>query len=238
MGVDMTDLFIGLLTHAQTGFPKSRGAEGLMAQVAGELEELGISTTTHVEDRDLAVEIPDLSTEQLAESQRYLLDVQRAWASYCSRGAIKLRLRQWVGGLRGSIEPATASQARRLLNIELAHLELMSASVSAGAEFTLIVEDDADCTDIAALACDLHEMLTRPSPPYMSHVSTSFSPKELGIESLVDSVEQEWSNGEEELRFKRPVTNTVCATVYGLTIRQLKCIVLKKNQPTMKSKHY
>ncbi len=210
----MTGLFIGLVTHAQTGFPNSRGAEGLMAQLAGELEELGISTTTHVEDRDLAVGIPDLSTEKLAESQRYLLDVQRAWASYCSRGAIKLRLRQWVGGLRGSIEPATASQARRLLNIELAHLELISASLSTGADFILIVEDDADCSDIRALARDLHSLLTRPSAPYMAHVSTSFSPKELGIESLADSVARQWSNGGKEFRLKRPVTNTVCATVY------------------------
>ncbi len=210
----MNGLFIGLVTHPRTRFPDSRGADGLIAHLAGALTPLGVATTTHVEDRDLAAEMPELSESELADSQRYLLDVQRAWASYCSRGGAKLRLQQWVGGLRDSIEPATASQARRLLNIELAHLELMSASVSAGAEFTLIVEDDADCTDIAALACDLHEMLTRPSPPYMSHVSTSFSPKELGIESLVDSVEQEWSNGEEELRFKRPVTNTVCATVY------------------------
>jgi len=207
-------LFIGLVTHPRTRFPDSRGSDGLMVQLAGALEPLGISTTTHVEDRDLAAGMPELSESELADSQRYLLDVQRAWASYCSRGGTKLRLEQWVGGLRGSIEPATASQARRLLNIELAHVELMSASVSAGAEFTLILEDDADCSDVGALARDLHEMLTRPSPPYMAHVSTSFSPKELSIESLVDSVERQWSEGGKEFRLKRPVTNTVCATVY------------------------
>ena len=210
----MSGLFIGLVTHPRTRFPASLGADGLMTQLAGALEPLGISTTTHVEDRDLASGIPDLTAEELADSQRYLLDVQRAWASYCSHGGAKFRLQQWVGGLRGSIEPATASQARRLLNIELAHVELMSASVSAGAEFTLIVEDDADCSDIAALARDLHLLLTRPSAPYMSHVSTSFSLKELGTESLVESVECQWSNGGKELRLKRPVTNTVCATVY------------------------
>lgn len=210
----MTGLFIGLVTHPRTGFPDSRSADGLMVQLASALEPLGISTTTHVEDCDLAAGIPDLSAEELAGSQRYLVDVQREWASYCSRGEAKLRLQQWVGGLRGSIEPATASLARRLLNIELAHLELMSASLSTGAEFTLIVEDDADCSDIAALARDLHSLLTRSAAPYMAHVSTSFSPKELGIESLVDSVAHQWLSGGKELRLKRPVTNTVCATVY------------------------
>ena len=210
----MSGLFIGLVTHPRTRFPDSRGSDGLMAQLAGAFEQLGVATTTHIEDRDLAAGIPDLSAEELADSQRYLLDVQRAWASYCSRGGTKLRLQQWVGGLRGSIEPATAAQARRLLNIEFAHVDLMSASVSAGAEFTLIVEDDADCSDIAALARDIHSLLARTSAPYMSHVSTSFSPEELGIESLVDSVEGQWSNGGKELRLKRPVTNTVCATVY------------------------
>lgn len=210
----MSGLFIGLVTHPRTRFPESRGADGLMAQLAGALEPLGISTTTQVEDRNLAAGIPDLSAEELANSQRYLLDVQRAWASYCSRGGAKLWLQQWVGGLRGLIEPSTASQARRLINIELAHLELMSATLAADAEFTLILEDDADCSNIAALARDLHLLLTRRSAPYMSHVSTSFSPKELGIESLVDSVERQWSDGGKELRLKRPVTNTVCATVY------------------------
>lgn len=212
--MDVSGLFIGLVTHPRTRFPDSRGGDGLMAQLAGALEPLGISTTTQVEDRDLAAGIPDLSAEDLADSQRYLLDVQRAWASYCSRGGAKLRLQQWVGAIRGSIEPATALQARRLLNIELAHVELMSASLSAGAEFTLIVEDDADCSDIGALARDLHSLLTRSSAPYMAHVSTSFSPEELGIESIVDSVGRQWSNGGKELRLKRPVTNTVCTTVY------------------------
>ncbi len=210
----MNGLFIGLVTHPRTRFPDSRGADGLIAHLAGALTPLRVATTTHVEDRDLAAEMPELSESELADSQRYLLDVQRAWASYCSRGAIKLRLRQWVGGLRGSIEPATASRARRLLNIELAHLELMSASLSTGADFTLIVEDDADCSDTQALARDLHSLLTQPSAPYMAHVSTSFSPQELGTEGLVDSVERQWSNGGNELRLKRPVTNTVCATVY------------------------
>jgi len=207
-------LFIGLVTHPRTRFSDSHGADGLMAQLTGALEPLGISPTTHIEDRDLAAGMPDLSEDDLAESRRHLLEVQRAWATYCERGGTIIRLQQWLGALRGSIEPATASQARRLLNIELAHLELMSASLSAGAEFTLVVEDDADCSDVGSLARDLHEMLTRPSAPYMSHVSTSFSPRELGIEGLVDSVEREWSNGGKELRLKRPVTNTVCATVY------------------------
>ena len=214
MGVDVSGLFIGLVTHPRTGFPDSRGADGLMVQLASALQPLGISTTTHVEDRDLAEGIPGLSAEELAGSQRYLLDVQREWASYCSRGGAKLRLQQWAGGMRGPIEPATASQARRLLNIELAHLELMSASLSADSEFTLIAEDDADCSDIGALARDLHSLFTRSSAPYMAHVSTSFSPKQLGITGLVDSVEREWANGGKEFRLKRPVTNTVCATVY------------------------
>lgn len=210
----MSGLFIGLVTHPRTRFPDSRGGDGLMAQLAGALEPLGISTTTQVEDRDLAAGIPDLSAEDLADSQRYLLDVQRAWASYCSRGRAKLRLQQWVGAIRGSIEPATALQARRLLNIELAHLELMSFSIETGSDFTMIIEDDAGCSEVESLACDLDNLMARSPAPYMAHVSTSFSPEELGIEGLVDSVEQQWSNGGKELRLKRPVTNTVCATVY------------------------
>lgn len=210
----MTVLFIGLVTHSRTGFPHSSAADGLMAQLACALDLLGISTATHVENRDLAIGMPDLAEDALVDSQRHLLQVQRDWASYCKRGRTKLLLQQWVGGMRGSIEPATASSARRLLNIELAHLELMSASLSTGADFTLIIEDDADCSDVGGLARDLHELLTQSCTPFMSQVSTSFSPAELGVESLVDSAERTWSNGGKEFRLKRPVTNTVCATVY------------------------
>jgi len=214
MGVDVSGLFIGLVTHPRTHFPDSRGAHGITARLADALESLGIPVSTLVEDRDLAGDMPDLSEQELAQSRQRLLETQRSWATYCLRGDLKLRLGQWVSGMRGSIEPAGALQARRLLNIERAHLQLMSSSLDSESEFTLIIEDDAECSSIGDLALDLHELVTRTEPPYMAHVSTSFSPKELGIENLIRSKERLWLNGGSEYSLLRPVTNTVCATVY------------------------
>lgn len=210
----MSGLFIGLVTHPRTRFTESRSATGLTAQLADSLTATGLEVSTHVEDRDLAANRPDPSEDALADSRRRLVAVQREWASYCGRGQATLRLQQWISRQRGSIEPASALQARRLLNIELAHMELMFVALNSGAEFALIIEDDAVCSDTEALAFDLHEMLTRTNTPYMSHLSTSFSPSELGVSRLLEKSEIRWSSGGSEYRLSRPITNTVCATVY------------------------
>ena len=210
----MNGLFIGLVTHARSQFPESRGSDGLMGQLADELSALGVEISTYCEDRDLADSMEELTAQELADSRRYLLQVQRDWASYISHESKSLRLQQWVARMRRAVEPQSSRAARRLLNIELAHLEIMTASLATAADFTLIIEDDAHCPDTQALAGDLHDLMMRTEAPYMSHVSTSFSPKQLGIDGLVKGEERRWLNGGHEFRLLRPVTNTVCATMY------------------------
>ncbi len=210
----MSGLFIGLVTHPRSQFPESRGSHGLMGQLADELSALGMEISTYCEDRDLADSMEELTAQELANSRRYLLQVQRDWASYISHDSKSLRLQQWVAQVRRAVEPQSSRAARRLLNIELAHLEIMTASLATRADFTLIIEDDAHCPDTQALAGDLNDLMMRTEAPYMSHVSTSFSPKQLGIDGLVSGEERRWSNGGHEFRLLRPVTNTVCATMY------------------------
>ena len=210
----MSGLFIGLVTHPRSQFPESPGSHGLMRQLADALSALGMGISTYCEDRDLADPIEELTAQELAESRHYLLQVQRDWASYISHDSKSLRLQQWVARMRRAVEPQSSRAARRLLNIELAHLEIMTASLATGADFTLIIEDDAHCPDTQALAGDLHDLMMRTETPYMSHVSTSFSLEQLGIDDLVNGEEHRWSNGGREFRLLRPVTNTVCATMY------------------------
>ena len=210
----MSGLFIGLVTHARSQFPESRGSDGLMGQLADELSAIGMEISTYCEDRDLADSMEELTAQELANSRHYLLQVQRDWASYISQDSKSLRLQQWVARVRRAVEPQSSRAARRLLNIELAHLEIMTASLATGADFTLVIEDDAQCPDVKALAGDLHDLMMRTEAPYMSHVSTSFSPEQLGIDGLVKGEERRWSNGGHEFRLLRPVTNTVCATMY------------------------
>ena len=210
----MSGLFIGLVTHPRSQFPESAGSHGLMRQLADALSALGMGISTYCEDRDLADSMEELTAKEIADSRRHLLQVQRNWASYISHDSKSLPLEQWVARMRGAVEPKSPRAARRLLNIELAHLEIMTASLATGADFTFIIEDDAHCPDIQALAGDLHELMMRTEAPYMSHVSTSFSPEQLGINGLVNREERRWSNGGHEFRLLRPVTNTVCATMY------------------------
>ena len=117
--------------------------------------------STYREDRDLADSMEGLTAQELANSRRYLLQVQRNWASYISHDSKSLRLQQWVARMRRAVEPQSSRAARRLLNIELAHLEIMTASLATAADFTLIIEDDAHCPDTQALAGDLHALMMR-----------------------------------------------------------------------------
>ena len=205
---------MGLVTHPRSQFPESRGSHGLMKQLANALSGLGTEVSTYCEDRNLADSMGAFTAHELVVSRRHLHEVQRKWASYTSRGSKSLFLQQWAARMRGAVEPKNSQAARRLLNIELAHLEIMTASLASGADFTLILEDDAHCHDIQPLAGDLHELMKRPKAPYMSHLSTSFSPQKLGIDSLLDGEKYLWSNGGHELLLLRPATNTVCATIY------------------------
>ena len=58
-----------------------------MGQLADELSTLGMQISTYCEDRDLADSMEELTAQELANSRRYLLQVQRDWASYISATA-------------------------------------------------------------------------------------------------------------------------------------------------------
>ena len=96
----MSGLFIGLVTHPRSRFPESPGSHGLMRQLADELSALGMKISTYCEDRDLADSMEELTAQELADSRRYLLQVQRDWASYISHDTKSLRLQQWVARMR------------------------------------------------------------------------------------------------------------------------------------------
>ena len=107
---------------------------------------------------------------------------------------------------------------RRLLNIELSHLDLMRRGLASGAAWVLILEDDAlspDLTDIATGLTGL--MATSPAPSFVN-LSQSFTTAQLGIDHLLSPVAgAAWQGSlpREILQSGRPVTNTVCAILYS-----------------------
>ena len=147
----MIGLFIGLVTYPRSQFPESPGSHGLVRQLADEVSALGMEISTNCEDRDLADSMEELTGQELADSRHYLLQVQRDWASYISHDSKRLRLQQWVSRMRRAVEPQSSRAARRLLNIELAHLEIMTASLATG----LRVVHEAGCDLTSPLSVTL-----------------------------------------------------------------------------------
>lgn len=210
----MGDLFIGLVTHPRTQYPHSAQDQGLFTQLSRTLAEQDVILNGQIESRNLLSSQHTFTEFELSASRRHLLTLRKKWSLYCQQDPIR-RQRQRLALLRTrGTEPRSQEEARRLLNIEMAHVELMNQAVAQDAEFSLILEDDAASSSVHDLASDITELIRRKDSPFMAQISSSFSPRTLGIQNLIGAVERQWSNGGQEFRLLKPATNTVCATIY------------------------
>ena len=210
----MGDLFIGLVTHQRTAHPESSDPIGLKQTLSDVLTDAGLRIQSRTEDRNLLPATVSISESDLVDSRNMLKLVQRAWSRYRSESTIREQLQRLRGALRTDLEPDSDVAAKRLLNIELSHLSLMESALESESRFTLIIEDDAQCVDVIGLSHDLLALMGRDETPFMTQLSTSFSPSELGISQLLREPLRTWSNGGIEYALDRPVTNTVCAVLY------------------------
>lgn len=218
----MLSLFIGVVSHPSTRFAVSQGPEGLAARLAGALEASGIDTTVVVNTADRHDDVARPVTDDVVQAcltEQVRLD--RRWARYLGRARgtrwwIQRGLR-WIRRAEQWVRRPDPATVRRLLNIELSHLELLRAGLESGAAWVLILEDDAASSDPAEAAAGLAGLMRSGSdqPAYVN-LSLSFSNAELGIEHLLTPLPATWegSPARHLLAAERPVTNTVCAILY------------------------
>jgi GR25 family glycosyltransferase involved in LPS biosynthesis len=115
----------------------------------------------------------------------------------------------------------SATNVTRLLNIELSHRNLWQAGLDSGADWILILEDDAYCADASDLAEGLTALVSETGAEKrvtFVNLSASFTPKELGVSHLLKvSADLHWKGSDLRAVFTcaRPVTNTVCALLYS-----------------------
>jgi len=105
----------------------------------------------------------------------------------------------------------------RLLNIELAHQELLRQGLTSRAPWILILEDDAWSANIDDLADGLTDLLELAEVSVrFINLSESFDLSELGIKHLLGDSDYSWhgSTTRAVLSAQQPVTNTVCAIAY------------------------
>lgn len=219
----MTALFIGVVSHAGSRFAVSQGPDGLAARLVEPMGRHGIDVTVLVNTDDAydAASLP-ITDAVVQASLTEQLHLDRRWAAYLEGGrgprwwaSHSLR---WLRRVEQSVRRPGPRMVERLLNIELSHLAVLRAGAASGADWVLVLEDDAASTDIDDCTDGLLGLMScGPRQPAYVNVSQSFAPRELGIEHLLSPVPAEpWrgSAPRQVLAASRPVTNTVCAILY------------------------
>ena len=231
----MTALFIGVVSHPASRFAASAGPGGLGPMLAAGMRDQGVQTFLEINLRD-AYEPSMLALDgpAVARSLHAQLRVERHWqaflqghrspgASLRAAGArAQRRLREWARFLRPwhgkHRDSPGARRIRRLINIELSHFTLMRAAVASGAEWTLIIEDDASSKDLRDCIDGLLGLMQQgPRQPAYVNVSASFSAADLHVSHLLSPVEDaSWQGSADRqlLASAKPITNTVCAILY------------------------
>lgn len=223
-------LFIGVVTHGRSRFHESAVAQ--LAVLADAGAAAGWEVETLVSDRD------DYDPEKTRVDRRVLMRSSCAQAALEYRWRRYLARAEGMGALAGGVRwvqaaallagTATIRTARylspwpgaaltnlhgtraviRLLNIDLSHLRVLRAGVASGADWILILEDDAQAAPGAISR--LLPILAAAEEAEVSYVtaSRSIDHDELGIDSLLEPA----VDGHRCARV--PVTNTVCAVAY------------------------
>jgi len=223
----MTDLFIGVVSHERSRFVDSQGPRGTAALLAAACTDLGLNVVTRVNTDD-AYDPAQLPITR-AVVQRCILAQSRlefSWRNYlhADRPGMWGRLRNLAGGavIAARLELTTASReagvqmVRRLINIELSHLSLLGAGLESGADWILILEDDALAPDPQDAAMGLTSLVrTADAVPGYVNLSVSHTAAELGVAALMTHGSR-WEGllPRTVLHAARPVTNTVCAIAY------------------------
>ena len=221
-------LFIGLVTHPKSRYANATGPTGLMASLAEAMRSSGWDVASSIAaDNPIDETQIDLSREAVLASIHAELEAERRWMQFQNSApigikdstvlSIRERFRRWQYARR-SAKSMNAGRAMllRLANIEVSHLRLLHEAAESGAQWALIVEDDAFTTDVTELTHALDQHLTQwteVAQPKFINISRSFPLAQLRLrQALTD--EGAWDSSARILSAAVPFTNTVCAIMY------------------------
>ncbi|NKB92582.1 MAG: hypothetical protein GKR85_09985 [Candidatus Nanopelagicales bacterium] len=217
-------LFIGVVSYPGTRYVQAQGSDGLAARLAAALKDRGrqcavvVDTLNRLDTEQAPVTDEDVQAS-LSAQMRLASDWEqylRTTQSFSVRSGAQSMLR-WVRRGWQRVAPPRESMVERLLNIELAHQDLLRQGVASQAPWILIIEDDASSTNIEDLANGIATLLEQAKPTVQFiNLSESFGVSELGIDHLLRDSEYSWHGSVRRtvLTAQKPVTNTVCAIAY------------------------
>lgn len=228
-----TNLFIGLVTYPRTRFPESAHDEGLARSLARILTAHGWRCEVMVFGEDAwTLELLPIDRSTIERSIRAELEVEAEWRRFQGSRMPRFLLSWFMAArrlhrARSFLPPKVkmndeghpgVRMVKRLVNIETSHLALLRAGLESGAEWVLILEDDAtgDAAEAAEKLRALMERAQKGSQPKFVNVSRSFDEQQLGVtRTLTDGGGLPANDSPTRiLSADRPVTNTVCAVLY------------------------
>ena len=215
-------LFIGVVSHSRTRFTANQGEEGLAAALVNQLNEFDTSAvySVNILNEFESAGVPanrSVFRAGIAEEVR----LEREWKKFLG---VRLGLRDWIGHVARWLrvqsfifrKPDT-QEIKRLINIEVSHTKLMREGLDSGAQWVLILEDDAAAVELKDLVQGLVGIISHDSHIAFVNLSRSFDLTDLGIDHLLHSDSDiKWAGpaGRQMLFSDRPATNTVCAILY------------------------
>jgi hypothetical protein len=215
-------LFIGVVSHSRSSFTVNQGEKGLAAKLAEQLNEFNTSAvySVNILNDFESAGVPATSSvfrAGIADEVR----LEREWNKFLG---VRFGLRAWIGHMARWLrvqsfllrKPDT-KEIKRLINIELSHTKLMKEGLDSGAEWVLILEDDAATAELEDLAQGLMGIFSHDSHISFVNLSRSFELTDLGIDHLLHSdSDKKWAGTatRQMLFADRPATNTVCAILY------------------------
>lgn len=211
-------LFIGVVSHEGSRYAVSQGPHGLAHRIADALPGAVVQVNTA---NLLETDSPLITDSAVQESLSAESRAEADWARFLQRPRnarfLAVRASRWGRRLGQRVRPPAPAMLRRLLNIELSHLDLMRTGLASGAPWILILEDDALSADVTDLVDGMTGLMDGPSTTGYVNLSQSFTPEELGIEHLLTPASIPWSGSAPRtiLSSRLPVTNTVCAILYS-----------------------
>lgn len=228
-------IFIGLVTHRSSRFANATLESGLAHSLARELRLLGVRVflAINAEDAYRPGTAP-LTKRAVLASIAAELEIEFRWRQFLNPAVTDSAIRRWLLRMQLSVrriyriaklappwrkrllvtDPGPQS-LRRLINIELSHVKLLQKAVDHSATWTLILEDDAACEDVASLAAGLLTLMRcgrAGQQPKFVNLSRSFAIADLIPPTELVSLFE--SDCGEVLSSRLPFTNTVCAILY------------------------
>lgn len=246
------DLFLGLVTHRNSAFNSSGEATRALENLSLRLEGLGLQVEILVSDRDdYTSENFPISTDSLKLAATAQSQLERDWRLFLlSRAGLtaptrfakqattyvlyQLMLFKRFRGAKGGRGSQAAKAYRRLINIDLSHRRILEEGLKAGASVILILEDDASELNVqqVQVLADVIRLASDQGVDFIN-LSESISLHDLGVTRILSrGTVIPGVHENQAIAMDTPVTNTVCANIYGAIFATLFASYLSEDRLT------